>query len=186
MPPKGGCASCSTVQIKSAVDYLVAGSGGKAMVDSSLKMAGMSVSKMAGKRASKSVSKMAGKMAGKSERQTTAAKPTSATTRAGSSGGVVSLAVGKRIFTASCAACHTTGAAGAPRYGNRTEWASRLKRGLPQLYKNALHGIGIMPPKGGCASCSTAQIKSAVDYLVTGSGGKAMVESLLKNKKGGA
>ncbi len=100
---------------------------------------------------------------------------------AGSPGKVVSLTVGERVFKTSCAACHATGVAGAPRYGNHADWAPRLKQGLSPLYKNTLHGIGAMPPKGGCAGCDVDQIKSAVDYLVAGSGGKAMVKSSLKS-----
>ncbi len=113
-------------------------------------------------------------------------RPGSAPSGAGSSGDVVSLTVGEQVFKKSCAACHTSGAAGAPRYGNHADWTPRLKHGLPHLYKNALYGIGAMPPKGGCGSCNIDQIKSAVDYLVAGSGGKAMVEKSLKNEKGGA
>lgn len=36
MPPKGGCGSCTKDQIISAVDYMVAGSGGKAKVEHAL------------------------------------------------------------------------------------------------------------------------------------------------------
>jgi cytochrome c5 len=56
---------------------------------------------------------------------------------------------------------------------------------LDKLYQNALHGIGAMPPKGGCTRCSKAQIISAVDYIVAGSGGKARVKRALNGKQGG-
>lgn len=104
----------------------------------------------------------------------------------GSSGGMavhtVSLAVGGKVYHAHCAACHANGLQGAPRYGNVKQWASRLKLGLAKLHQNALHGIGAMPPKGGCTSCSKDQIVSAVDYIVAGSGGKAMVQKALAGK----
>lgn len=109
-----------------------------------------------------------------------AASSPSASAAGGIPGNVVSLPVGERVFKTSCAACHMTGVAGAPRYGDHADWAPRLKQGLSPLYKNTLHGIGAMPPKGGCADCDVDQIKSAVDYLVAGSGGKAMVERSLK------
>lgn len=88
----------------------------------------------------------------------------------------VSLAVGKQIYHAHCAACHASGLEGAPRYGDKSQWASRLKLSLDKLHRNALNGIGEMPPKGGCANCSKDQIFSAVNYIVYGSGGKAMVQ----------
>src|SRR5699024_5195464 len=60
---------------------------------------------------------------------------------------VVSLAVGKQIYHAHCAACHKDGLAGAPRYGDTSQCAPRLKLGLDTLITNALDGIGAMPPR---------------------------------------
>ena len=82
-----------------------------------------------------------------------------------------------------CSACHETGAAGAPKYGDKQAWASRLKLGLAMLHHNALNGIRMMPAKGGCGSCSKDQIISAADYIVAGSGGKAMVQKSLAHGK---
>lgn len=97
---------------------------------------------------------------------------------------VVSLKVGKKLFESTCSACHMTGALGAPKYGNKADWAARLKAGLHALQQHALHGLGAMPAKGGCSSCTVDEIKSAVDYMVAGSGGKSMVSAALKGKKG--
>jgi len=112
--------------------------------------------------------------------------PSAAQMQGGGSGGIpkntVSLAVGKQVYSAHCSACHAQGVAGAPRYGDKSQWASRLKLGLDKLHHNALNGIGAMPPKGGCTSCTRDQIFSAVDYIVSGSGGKAMVQKSLKQK----
>ncbi len=95
----------------------------------------------------------------------------------------VSLDVGHKVYQAHCAACHESGAAGAPKYGDDQAWASRLKLGLDKLRQNALNGIGAMPAKGGCSSCSKDQIISAVDYIVAGSGGKATVQKSLAHGK---
>ncbi len=105
-----------------------------------------------------------------------AEQASSGTANAGIPKNTVSLAVGKQIYQAHCAACHAGGLYGAPRYGDASQWTTRLKLGLDQLHQNAFDGIGAMPPKGGCASCSEDQILSAVNYIVAGSGGKAMVE----------
>jgi cytochrome c5 len=74
--------------------------------------------------------------------------------------------IGKRVFNQSCAGCHKTGVAGAPIIGNRAQWEDRLKKGLNELYSNVLNGIGGMPPKGTCISCSTQEIEDAVKYIV--------------------
>jgi cytochrome c5 len=73
--------------------------------------------------------------------------------------------VGKKIFESACAACHTTGAAGAPKIGDKGEWAKRLQKGVDTLHANAIKGIGAMPPKGG-ASASDAEVKAAVEYML--------------------
>ena len=65
-----------------------------------------------------------------------------------------------------CVACHGTGLAGAPKFGDKAAWAPRLKAGMPAVYEIALKGKGAMPPKGGNLSLSDADVKAAVDYMV--------------------
>jgi len=72
----------------------------------------------------------------------------------------------KVIYTSSCAACHTTGAAGAPKLGDKASWAPRIKAGTESLYSSALKGKNAMPPKGGNASLSDSDVKSVVDYMI--------------------
>jgi len=73
---------------------------------------------------------------------------------------------GKTTYDATCAACHGTGVAGAPKAGDKAAWAPRLKQGKDQLYANALKGKGAMPPKGGNLTLADADVKAAVDYLL--------------------
>jgi cytochrome c5 len=73
---------------------------------------------------------------------------------------------GKAIYDASCAACHGTGVAGAPKLGDKAAWAPRMKAGIDQLVASATKGKGAMPAKGGNASLSDADIKATVDYMV--------------------
>lgn len=73
---------------------------------------------------------------------------------------------GKGIYSTYCSACHTTGAGGAPKLGSKTAWAPLIKLGKNQLYSNAMNGIGGMPKKGNCNSCSAKQIQQAVDYMI--------------------
>lgn len=73
---------------------------------------------------------------------------------------------GPTVFNSVCGACHNTGAAGAPKAGDKAAWAPRLAQGKDALYKSALGGKGAMPPKGGAADLSDGEIKAAVDHLL--------------------
>ncbi len=66
---------------------------------------------------------------------------------------------------ATCAACHASGAAGAPIVGDAGAWAVRLAKGTEVLYSNAINGIGAMPAKGG-AELSDNTVRAAVDYML--------------------
>ncbi len=72
---------------------------------------------------------------------------------------------GKKIYDTTCVACHGTGAAGAPKAGDKAAWAPRLKTGMNALYASALKGKNAMPPKGGNTALTDAELKAAVDYL---------------------
>ena len=78
---------------------------------------------------------------------------------------------GAAVYARACAACHASGAAGAPKFGDAAAWAPKLKAGLVALQSNAIGGKGAMPPKGGNASLSDADVRAAVAYMVERSGG---------------
>ena len=88
--------------------------------------------------------------------------------------GAADLLKGKVVYEAGCVACHSTGAAGAPKVGDAAAWAPRIKNGAATLYASALKGKGAMPAKGGNGSLADADVRAAVDYMVSQSeGGKA-------------
>jgi cytochrome c5 len=76
---------------------------------------------------------------------------------------------GEDIYKGSCMACHTTGAAGAPKLGDAAAWAPRIAAGMEALMTNATNGLKAMPPKGLCMTCSDEELKSAVEYMVANS-----------------
>ncbi len=80
--------------------------------------------------------------------------------------GPVTAKTGKKVYQKYCAVCHATGAAGAPKLGDNTEWQTRLKIGKEQVYNRAIQGFNSMPAKGTCTGCSDDAIKAAVDYLI--------------------
>lgn len=77
-----------------------------------------------------------------------------------------SAADGKKIYDSACMACHATGAAGAPVKGDKAAWAPRIAQGMDTLVSHAVNGIRAMPPRGACGSCSDADLKAAVEYMV--------------------
>lgn len=76
---------------------------------------------------------------------------------------------GKKTYDTICMACHATGAAGAPKLGDKAAWAPRLKAGNDALYASVLKGKGAMPAKGGNPALSDAEIKASVDYMTAAS-----------------
>ncbi|MDQ2994107.1 MAG: c-type cytochrome [Pseudomonadota bacterium] len=79
--------------------------------------------------------------------------------------------LGTKVYEKYCQACHETGSGGSPRFGDKAAWKPRIATGLNALYKNAILGMGSMPPKGNCIDCKDAEIQAAVDYIVDHAGG---------------
>lgn len=73
----------------------------------------------------------------------------------------------EQIYQNNCMACHTTGAAGAPKIGDAAAWAPRIARGMDTVMANATNGINAMPPKGLCMTCSDDELKSVVEYIIS-------------------
>ena len=73
---------------------------------------------------------------------------------------------GKATYDATCHVCHAAGVAGAPKAGDKTAWAARLKAGMSALYASSIKGKNAMPPKGGNMSLADADVRAAVDYMV--------------------
>lgn len=78
--------------------------------------------------------------------------------------------VGKKVFGNVCSMCHASGAAGAPKPGDKADWEPRIAQGMDILHKHAIEGFtgakGVMPARGGSATLSDDDVKAAVDYMV--------------------
>lgn len=75
-------------------------------------------------------------------------------------------------YMASCFACHSTGAAGAPKVAAGSyddQWAARMEQGMDQVVQNAINGKGAMPAKGLCFDCNDDDIRALVEYMVESS-----------------
>lgn len=72
---------------------------------------------------------------------------------------------GKDLYNTTCVACHGSGVAGAPKFGDKAAWAPFIAQGMDTMVQKATQGIGAMPPKGG-SSASDADFKAAIQYMV--------------------
>ncbi|MBU3595708.1 cytochrome c5 family protein [Polynucleobacter sp. 86C-FISCH] len=84
------------------------------------------------------------------------------------------LQTGEQVYKAVCAACHASGAAGAPKFGDAGAWASRLGKGYDGLLASVIKGKGAMPARGGAAPADVSdyELGRAVVYLANSAGGK--------------
>ena len=75
---------------------------------------------------------------------------------------------GEQLYKAACSACHDSGAAGSPKFGDKAAWAPRIKTGKEALYKVGISGKPgtAMMAKGGAASLSDADVKAVVDLMI--------------------
>jgi c(7)-type cytochrome triheme protein len=73
---------------------------------------------------------------------------------------------GEEIANSVCATCHDAGAAGAPKTGQREDWAARLEQGDDVLIEHAIAGFNAMPPKGGDMSLTDDEVRRAVVYML--------------------
>ena len=86
-------------------------------------------------------------------------------------GDLKTMKTGEQVFQAQCTACHTPGAAGAPKLGDEGAWAPRIKTGFDALLNSVLKGKGNMPSQAG-GDHSDFEIARAVVFMANKSGGK--------------
>lgn len=78
---------------------------------------------------------------------------------------------GEDVYKAQCSACHATGAAGAPKFGDAAAWGPRIKTGLDALVTSALKGKGAMAPQGG-GDFSDVEIARGAVFMANAGGAK--------------
>ena len=74
---------------------------------------------------------------------------------------------GEEIYNQSCIACHLSGAAGAPKLGDKAAWEARVAQGMDAMLATAISGKNAMPPRGTCATCSDDDLKTVIEYMVS-------------------
>lgn len=78
---------------------------------------------------------------------------------------------GEQVYKAVCMACHETGVAHAPKFGDPTAWAPLIAEGQAVLTGHAWVGVRAMPARGGSAELTLAEFARAVAHMARGSGG---------------
>jgi cytochrome c5 len=157
MPPKGGNPDLDDIEVARAVVYMANQAGAK-FKEPEVKAPAPVAAAPANDAAAAAPSASAG--AAPAAAPAAAAPPAQAK--------VSSADAGKTLYETTCKTCHGPGIAGAPKFGDKTAWADRIKQGPAVLYEHAIKGFqgktGVMPPKGG-SSASDEEIKAAVDYM---------------------
>lgn len=77
---------------------------------------------------------------------------------------------GEEVVKTVCAACHMTGAANAPKIGDKAAWGPHIKMGFESLLKTAINGKGAMPPRGGVPDLSDTEVGRAIVFMTNQSG----------------
>ena len=81
------------------------------------------------------------------------------------------LSTGEQVFKAQCSACHATGAAGSPKFGDAAAWGPRIATGFEALVHSALKGKGAMAPQGG-GNFNDTEVARGVAYMANAGGAK--------------
>lgn len=74
---------------------------------------------------------------------------------------------GKAVYDKVCVACHQQSVAGSPPLGDKAAWAPRIQTGIDAMVQTVIKGKGAMPPKAGNPALSEAEIRAAVEFMVS-------------------
>lgn len=166
MPPRGGTNpdDYSDYEIARAVVYM-ANQGGAKFAEPAQPAANAAPASGAAAASAPGASDAAANSQAAAAMAAIAALPKAGEAPAAGANAESSASAGKALYESTCQACHATGVLNAPKFGNKADWAPRLKDSMDTVYNFALHGKGAMPPKGG-SNASDADVKAAVDYMV--------------------
>ena len=159
MPAKGGAADLTDQELKRVITYMANKAGGTFPDPDAAAPADAAASGEADS-------------APAVEGAAPADAPKADAAKAEDKGAAAGGADGKKVYEASCQACHGGAVPGIPHVGKKEDWAPRIKQGKDTLHKHAIEGFNAMPAKGGNGSLSDDEVKAAVDYMANQSGAK--------------
>ena len=156
MPAQGG-GSFDDIEVGRAVVYMTAAAGGK--------FAEPAAPAAAAPAATASAATPAAAPAAPAAPAAVAATPPAPVAAVAIAKPAAGAGAGEALYKQTCVACHGTGVAGAPKFGDKAAWEPRIKTGMDALMTSATHGKNAMPPRGG-STASDADLKAAVEYMV--------------------
>lgn len=72
---------------------------------------------------------------------------------------------GREVVESVCVDCHGVGLNGSPAVGDRLAWVARLSQGVDAAVQRAIKGHGGMPPRGGRADLTDAEVRRAILHM---------------------
>ncbi|NYT63305.1 cytochrome c5 family protein [Alcaligenaceae bacterium] len=160
MPPRGGNPSLSDLEVERAVVY-IANKSGASFAEPAEPAAGADAKPAETAAAAPAAAPVAPAAAAPE-----APKAVAATVPAAPAADTATIdPAGEKLYNAVCFACHTTGVANAPKLGDKEQWAKYIQTGMDAMLQNSIHGIGVMPPRGG-SQATDAEMKAAIEYMV--------------------
>ena len=85
--------------------------------------------------------------------------------------GTDKLRTGEQVYQQTCVACHETGVAHAPRFGDAKAWAPLIEEGQAVLTAHAFVGVRGMPARGGDDKLSLVEFARATAFMARAAGG---------------
>ena len=77
---------------------------------------------------------------------------------------------GEQVYGQVCKTCHEAGIAGAHKLGDKAAWGKVIAQGEKLTVQHAIAGIRAMPPRGGNADLTDAEVQRAVAFMVNKAG----------------
>ena len=152
MPPKGGNPNLDPIEVARAVTFIANQSGAKFKEPAAPAQGAPTAAAPASAAPAQPVS-------------VPAAIPTAPA--AAGKGAATAKVDGAKIYASGCNVCHAAGVAGAPKLGDKTAWSPRVTHGIDALTASVIKGKGAMPPRGSVTTASDADLRAAVEYMVS-------------------
>lgn len=191
MPPRGGDATLTDDEIADAIKSMLAGVGvevaeaaeakesastaetTEANESASTAETAQAKEKAVGENTEATESKVAEAETTEEQAETTEAAKQAAETEvkkaesvAAKPAAIVATKLGESTYKSSCFACHDSGVANSPKFGDKAVWDARMAAGIDALHASAIKGKGAMPAKGGNPSLTDQAVKEAVDFMI--------------------
>ena len=165
MPARGGDPSITDEELSNAIVYMTGKAGHD--LSSQVKAPAAAPAAQAAAPAEQAAAPAAAATPAAAAPAETAAPAPAAQAAAPAAAAPAAAVDGEKVYKGICFSCHDVGVAGSPKLGDKAAWAARIAAGNDSMYGTAINGKNAMPAKGGNPALSDAEIKAAVDFMVS-------------------